>query len=186
MSTFVKIVVLATACCFAPLAWAEECSALVTGSADDAIKYLRHAKDEAAAASCVKTAFHQIAGLPSEQAIPILISFLGYKRPLNEGERYGIFMQGSGPNVLYPAVHELFLLGKTAEPELVNFIGQRNDVKGTEVSNTLYALLLIHHGNAVDVIKTLAEARKASEDNRKGDRLKPDSTGGANPPGRGF
>lgn len=133
------------------LAVAQDCNGLKSGSASEAVEYLRHVGDEAAAASCVNQAFHQIASSPPEQAIPFLVGRLGYKRPLSEGERHGIFMHGDGPNVLYPAVHELFTLGKPAEPALLHFIAENKDATGTERANALYTLLLIHHGNAMDV-----------------------------------
>ena len=79
---------------------AQECDALKSGSASEAIEYLRHVGDDPAAVTCVNLAFHQISGLPPEKAVPLIVERLAYKRPLAEGERHGIFMHGNGPDVL--------------------------------------------------------------------------------------
>lgn len=149
----------------------QDCEALRSGAPSAAVEYLRHAGDDPAAASCVILAFHQIASLQPEQSIPLLVERIDYKRPLNEGERLGIFMHGDGPNVLYPAVHELAALGKASEPALLHFIADDKDVTKTARENALYTLLLIHHGNALDVVDTLTRERRASEDAAASARL---------------
>ena len=117
--------VIGAPCSFAisDLAAGQECEALKSGFPSAAIGYLRHAGDDTTAKSCVDRAFRQIASAPQEQAISLLIDLLGHKLPLSEGERLGIFMHGNGPNVLYPAVHELYALGKPAEPALLRLSG---------------------------------------------------------------
>jgi hypothetical protein len=154
------------------LAVGQDCDVLKSGSASEAVEYLRHVGDEAAAASCVNQAFHQIASLPPEQAIPLLVERLGYKRPLSEGERHGIFMHGDGPNVLCPAVHELAALGNFAEHALVHFIAENKDAPRIERDNALYTLLLIHHGNAMGIIETLTRESKGLEDAAADARLR--------------
>jgi HEAT repeat protein len=149
----------------------QDCEALRSGSASEAVEYLRHAGDEATAAPCVIQAFHQIAISPPEQAIPLLVERLGYKRPLSEGEQHGIFMHGDGPNVLYPSVHELSALGKPAETALVHFIAENKGARN-ERDNALYALLLIHHGNAINVIETLMGESKSSQGTAADARLR--------------
>ena len=52
----------------------------------------------------------------------MLIERLAYRRPLSEGERLGVFMHGNVPDVLYPAVHELYSLGEPSETALSRFI----------------------------------------------------------------
>lgn len=78
------------------------------------------------------------------------------------GERLGIFMHGNGPNVLYPAVHELYALGKPAEPALLRFVAGIKDAGRIDRENVLYTLLLMHHGNAMDVVEILTKERNAS------------------------
>ncbi len=81
-------------------------------------------------------------------------------------------MQGDGPSALYPAVRELFVLGKVAEPALVHFIAEPRDATRIERDNALYTILLIHHGNAMDVVQTLTRESKASKDTAAGDHLR--------------
>jgi hypothetical protein len=54
-------------------------------------------------------------------------------------------------------------LGKPAETALLHFIAENKDAAKIEQGNALYALLLIHHGNAIEVIETLTTESKSSE-----------------------
>jgi hypothetical protein len=162
MYALIKIIAIASVCLLPTLSVGQECEELKGASPGKATLYLQHPGDDAAAAMCVLTAFHQIAAQPPQRAIPFLISHLGYKRPLNEAERQGLFMHGNGPNVLYPAVHELYTIGHDAEPALVGWIAQNRDRNGTVARNALYTLLLIHHGNTISVIKELHQAATSS------------------------
>jgi hypothetical protein len=149
----------------------QECDALKSTSAPAVTEYLQHVGDDPAASSCVEAAFHQIATAPPELAVPTLITYIGYKRPLNKGERLGIFMHGNGPNVLYPAVHELFVIGSPAEPALIGFIAKNKDNAGPESKNAVYTLLLIHHGDVVSVLQELHKASVSSTSDEARDRL---------------
>jgi len=154
-----------------PTVTAQECAAVKLASAEQAANYLQHAGSNAEAAECVQVAFRQIANSPVEEAIPVLIRYLSYKRPLNEGERNGIFMHGKGLDVLYPAVHELYTLGAPAESALVHFIAEDKNATGAARENALYSMLLIHHGNALAVIQRLHSDSAASASAEAIDRL---------------
>jgi hypothetical protein len=145
-------------------ATAQDCDPQRSGSPSEAIEYLRHVGDDPAAVTCINLAFHQIASLPPEQAIPLLVERIAYKRPLSEGERQGIFMHGKVPDVLYPAVHELYSLGKPSETALLRFIAENKDATKTARENAIYTLLLIHHGDGLSVVEALAQESKATDD----------------------
>src|ERR1017187_6650420 len=81
-------------------------------------------------------------------------------------------MHGDGPNVLYPAVHELYALGKPAEPALLRFVAGTKDAGGIEREDALYTLLLIHHGNAMDVVEILTKESNASGNDSARSRLR--------------
>jgi hypothetical protein len=153
------------------LAVGQGCSALNANSASQAFEYLRDASPQTAVLSCVLRAFHQIASSPTDEAIPLLIELLGYKRPLSEGEQHGIFMHGNGPDVLYPAVSELFALGKPAEQPLLHFVAGNKDTARIERDNALYAMLIVHHGNAEEVVDALMLESRASGDEAERARL---------------
>ena len=150
---------------------AQECAVVKLASAEQAANYLQHAGRNAEAAECVQVAFRRIAMSPVEEAIPILIKYLPYKRPLNEGERNGIFMHGNGADVLYPAVHELYTLGAPAESAIVNFMAEDTSATGVVLDNALYSMLLIHHGNALAVIQRLQSDSASSASVEARDRL---------------
>jgi hypothetical protein len=153
----------------------QDCAALTArgeSTPSEAVEYLCHVEDDPAAASCVILAFHQIASSPASEAIPLLIERLAYRRPLSEGERHGIFMHGKVPDVLYPAVHELYSLGKPSETALLRFIAENKDATKIEKENAIYTLLLIHHGDGLSVVEALAQESKASDDAAVSARLR--------------
>jgi hypothetical protein len=80
-------------------------------------------------------------------------------------------LHGNGPTVLYPAVHELYVLGDAAESALVTFIGTNKSSTRTELDNALYTLLLIHHGDALAVIQELHKESTNSASMETSDRL---------------
>jgi hypothetical protein len=72
-----------------------QCDDLRSASVEQATSYIEHAPDDAASAKCVQIAFDVIGSLPTEQAVPVLLKYLGYKRPLNDSEQHGFFMHGN-------------------------------------------------------------------------------------------
>lgn len=169
MLFFVKLLLLSPVFLFPMLVNGQECSPVE--SVDQAVDYIQHAGNDAKAAHCVQLAFHQIASSGTDRAIQTLVQFLSYRRPLSESERKGIFLHGKGPSVLFPAVHELFSLGDSAEPGLVGFIARGKEAQGIALENALYTLLLIHHGNALDVIQKLHSESTSSTNAEERERL---------------
>jgi hypothetical protein len=158
--------------CFLPLiSIGQECSEARLGSAAEAAEYLQHASAVVTPLVCVQAAFQRIANAPSEEAIPLLLQHLGFKRPLNEGEKHGIFIHGRTPATLYPAVQALSTIGAPAESALVSFLANENEGKEVERSNAIYTLLLIHHGNTLTVIENLMKASKLTRDEAESTRL---------------
>lgn len=177
MHNIAKLVVLILACLIPAISSGEECTVLKSGKIADATEYLRRAAEkQPVSLSCVQLAFEQIAGAPSEQAVPILIDYLGYKRTLNSGEGRGIFLHGNTPGTLYPAIHALYTIGPPAEPGLISFVAHSKEQGGVEQNNALYTLLLIHHGDAMSVIGNLMKESKSSSDTEDRTRLRAAAT----------
>jgi hypothetical protein len=148
----------------------QECATLNEASIKDADKYIQTLDHSKVSADCIAAAFNVIAAAPAQQAVPVLIKYLDYKRPLNEGERNGIFMHGNGPEVLYPAVDALFHVGDVAEPAIIRLIAERTLAR-VRLRNALYTLVLIHHGDTVSVIQELSRARTGSNSLSERQRL---------------
>ncbi len=142
--------------------WGQSCDDFQSLSTRAAVEYIEHESDANTNVRCVELAFRQIASAPIAEAVPILVEHLGYRRPLNDAERRGLFMHGNGPSALYPAVHELAQLGPPAESALINFLASTADPKPLIFENALYTMLLMHHGNVVAVIAKLNSARAST------------------------
>jgi len=127
------------------------CEELKLASATEAVNALDHG--EIKTAFCSRAAFQLIENLPQEQAVPILVKYLGFTRPnSNEVQRL------RSP---YPAVDALAKVGLAAEPALIDFIAQQEDDNSLQRANAVEALDLIRHGDAVPAIKLMRE-RSAS------------------------
>jgi hypothetical protein len=167
-----RTVALCVVCLLPSISIAQECSEARLGSAAEAAEYLRHASAAVTPLVCVQAAFQRIANAPSEEAVPFVLQHLGFKRPLNEGEKHGIFIHGPTPTTLYPAVQALSTIGAPAESGLVGFLANENAGKEVERSNAIYTLLLIHHGNTLTVIENLMKASKLTRDDAESTRLR--------------
>jgi len=147
----------------------QDCEALRSASATDAVNALDHG--EIKTAFCSRAAFQLIENLPEQEAIPIFINHLRYKRPLSELESRGVFFRGRGAEEMYPAIRSLFRFGNAAEPALIDFIAHDQNEGGIERSNALDTLLLIRHGGVVKLIETLHKRSLAFRDIPDGLRL---------------
>ena len=136
---------------FPNLCASQSCEELKLASANDAVNALDHG--EIKTAFCSRAAFQLIENLPREEAVPILIKYLGFKRPISN-EPHGLRSQ-------YPAVDALWKLGPATEPALIDFIARQEDEKGLQHANALEALGLIRQGDVVPTIKLMRE-RSAS------------------------
>ncbi len=125
---------------------AQECTALASHSGKEAIAYLQTVTGDARTISCVFTAFQGIASLPPDQAVPVLIKYLGYERPLLDSEKHGVFLTMDRGN-LYPAVQALFNIGSlhrgAVEPLLLTYLGEDHDEQGFK--SGVYLLYVLRH-----------------------------------------
>ena len=147
----------------------QNCELLTSDSVADVIKYLSRPISSQESV-CVDHAFKIIGSLPADQSIPLLVGYLGYKRPMSDTERRGIFLRIPKKDYLYPAVHELYDLGSLAEPALINFLSE-NDGETLTKENALYCLLLIEQGNVVSLIKKLNAQAEALKGTKASSRL---------------
>jgi len=123
------------------------CEELKLESASDAVNALDHG--EIKTAFCSRAAFQLIENLPQEEAVPILIKYLSFKRPISN-EPHGLESQ-------YPAVEALGKLGPAAEPALIDCIAHQENDNSLQRANALLALGLIRHGDIVPTIKLMRE-----------------------------
>lgn len=143
---------------------AQECDALQSHSSQEAIKYLQAIQDDQRTRSCVHTAFKDISSLPSDQAVPILLLYIAYKRPLTDLEKKGVSFSRD-PGNLYPAVQVLFDLGREAvEPSLITFLGQEASSDPQSFENAVYLLRALRHGDVLAALNDLKARRAVTAD----------------------
>lgn len=175
LSKSIRIIALFTSAMFSLVvtcyADGQSCEAAAIDQPSSARAYLQNPSDAAKTSECVEAAFRSISTLPQTEAITVLISYLGYKRPLTASEQNGIFLHGPVPDVLYPAVEALYKIGPPAEPALFDVLASDSRPDSVEASNALYTLLLIHHGNLPPIIKELTRRANNASDAPMSGRL---------------
>jgi hypothetical protein len=151
---------------------AKECNSVKLETTTDATEYLQGSGEREYSTGCVDIAFRIISSNPPNVAATLLFRFISFKRPLNDAERRGIFIHGSTPESLYPAVHLLYTIGTSALPELEDFIASLDEGRDIEQQNALYTMLLIRHGDALAVVNDLVQASKKVGDHHQSTRLR--------------
>jgi hypothetical protein len=169
----VWMIVMAVALCGLPkLSPAEECDSLQSHSSQEAIKYLQTIQGDQRTRSCVHAAFKEISSMPSDQALPILLQYIAYKRPLTDIEKKGVSFSRD-PGNLYPAVQVLFDLGRDAvEPSLITFLGQEASSDPQSFENAVYLLRALRHGNVLAALEDLKAKRSVTADAAVNQRLR--------------
>jgi hypothetical protein len=153
------IVTAVTLCSLRSFSSAQQCQTLQSHSSEDAIAYLQAQQTIAPNIICVRAAFKVISLLPSEQAIPILLQYIDYKRPLTDIEKKGVSFTRD-PGNLYPAVQILFDLGRDiVEPSLITFLGQESSNDPQRFENAVYLLRALRQGNVLAAMGDLKARR---------------------------
>jgi len=150
----------------------DEYAVLTRASTAEATHYLRSEVSAAVPTACVELAFQRIASLPAEEAVSLLVELLGWKRPLSAAEHLGIFIHPNTPDNLYPAVSTLFRIGAPAEPGVIRFLALADEENNLERKHAIYSLLLIHHGNIMDVLENLMRASRSTPNSGDSARLR--------------
>ena len=90
---------------------AQDCESLNTATPEAVVTALDHG--DIKTEDCSRAAFQRIEQLPKDESIPILIRYLGLKRPPSNAPH--------GLRSRYPAVESLYNVGLSAEPPLIEF-----------------------------------------------------------------
>lgn len=143
------------------LSIAQVCESPKMASADEAVSAVDHG--DIKTEFCARAAFHLIERLPKDEAIPILIGYLGFREPLTNAPRSW--------ESLYPAVDSLFNLGLSAEQPLIEFLAQNQNERSIERANAIWALGLIRHGDVVPTIRLLRQRSAALAGTPEAERL---------------
>jgi len=159
------IIVLVTALGAASAALAEECSEFPPefSDVDKLIHFLDAQESPTAPNDCVTVAIRLLGPFQSSKAVPTLIRYLDYKRPLSSAERNGVWFH---PNVVtsrYPTISALATIGEASLPELVRVIGDPKTSPKTRDS-AVFTVMLVHRQKPEEGISFLEDAaNKATE-----------------------
>jgi hypothetical protein len=134
--------------------FAEPCP-IEHANTEEAIAFLKAARtDSRVKGACITTAIHKLYQVRSKDAINVLTMYLDYKQS-SEGVMTGSNMEP------YPAVAELFGIGKPALPALVQVVSRSTSTQ-TVRDNAIKAIMLIHRDDPRSGIKfILDEAAKS-------------------------
>jgi len=122
-----------------------------------AVRFLEAARsDSSIPADCAVGALHKLHKADSRAAIDVLAKYPDYKRPPD--------IVATGSNVeAYPAVCELFTIGRPALPALVRILVRTDSSKGAR-DHSLRAAMMIHRGDPPAGIRFLSKEAAKSND----------------------
>jgi hypothetical protein len=153
---------------------AQNCEILRDAHAKRMIDYLTETSRSEGEAPCIGFAIRRLGDAHARAAIPILIDYLDYKRPLDEGEKNGFYLHAPIVPEMYPAASALFAIGKPSVPYLLEVV-EAADTHEQKQSNAVCAVMLIYREHMPDGIKLLKEtsrSRANSGDEQKAQRLR--------------
>jgi hypothetical protein len=140
---------------FSGLAFAQPCST-ENANTDQTIAFLIDAKDDSqVTADCVTTAIHKLYHVRSKEAIEVLVEYLDFER-----EPDGI-MTGSSMEP-FPAVDELFALGRPVLPALIHVVA--GSASKVARDNAVKTIMLIYRDDPPEGIRLLLSEAAKSQD----------------------
>jgi hypothetical protein len=155
------IVLLLSLC---PLIRAQQCPNY-DANTEGTIAFLRIARsDSGAQNNCVVAAIHKLYHVHSKEAIDVLTEYLDFKREL-DGVSTGSNMEP------YPAVSELFAIGKPALPVLIRAAGGSSFTKVAQ-NNALRTIMMIYRDDPPAGIRFLLDEAAHSENGDQGTLLR--------------
>jgi len=143
-----------------------QCPVLTTNSpADELTAFLRSSKElpaERQDRDCIQFALEQLGSKHSLDAIPVLVDYLDFERPLTEAEREGFSFHGSRKYIggTYIASSSLFTFGKVAVPALVSAIKTRESPLIRR--NATYTIMQVFRAEPFKGIELLEQEALAS------------------------
>jgi hypothetical protein len=147
-----------------------QCPNVTVGSADDAVDILRKmtpTTTDIAERKCIEYLLDVVSGEQNAKNIPLLVSFLPFKRVLTVEEEKGFFLHPPSLVSGNPAIGGLARLGVPARTPLVDYIAQSTSMEARH--NATIALLLSYHpdndespANGIALLKTAARTRSTT------------------------
>jgi hypothetical protein len=143
----------------------QECESLRNAAPDDLTSFLNTAAPDQKNADCVTSAIRQLGARRHAPAVPTLVKFLDFRRPLDETEKRGAYPHLRGVWDMYPAVDALESMGVNALPALLDAI-KADSSSLTAQENAIVAWMEIYrrsdeHPKAVALLK---QAQKRATD----------------------
>ncbi len=128
---------------------------------EKALRFLETAKSTASVSDeCIERALHQLYRFNTPSAIAVLTRYLDFERPLTPSERHGVTLH---PSDHYPAVDELFAMGTSALPALIDILGSAES-SNLARRNALRTVMLIYRADPPAGVALLAAQSNAATD----------------------
>ncbi len=146
----------------AQIATAAECKDINGAEVSDASAYLQRDRSTLLD-GCILQALTRLQTVADVEGIGLLVKYLDFQRPLTGLEKRGIFLRPLTTYELFPAVTNLFVIGKSAIPNLLSLIGQGG---GSNLArrNAVETIMLILKSDEPAGVALLNEASRSSTD----------------------
>lgn len=136
------------------------------GNADNAklIQFLKDGQASNPNPYCVEYSIRRLGSAKAGEAIPVLVSYLSFRRPETEREKMGMGGALGTPSHEFPAISALTQIGLIALPALVEMI-EKEGPDNEAHRNAVYAVLKIHNDGvaAIHFLRHSADAAKSAD-----------------------
>ncbi len=141
---------------------AQDCDLLRQSTRVQLINYLQSNSRSEPEWPCIKFALRELGeskGKEAKEAIPVLVDYLDYKRPLSGAEKNGFFLHMPSAEEMYPATGALFSIGQPAIPAMIRVIESSDDPQKHD--NAVFVIMQIYRERMPQGIQKLKAASAA-------------------------
>lgn len=137
---------------------AQNCDPLRQATSAQLITFLQYNSRSENEWPCIKFALRELGRnkAKAKEAIPVLVDYLDYERPLSEAEKNGFYLHMPSVVEMYPATDALFSLGQPAIPAMIRVIESSDDAQKHE--NAVFVFMQIYRERMPEGIQKLKAA----------------------------
>ena len=150
---------------------AQECEQLKDAASDQLLSYLADLKPDETNAQCITFAIGKLGDQRYEPAVPVIMKFLDFRRPVSVREKQGLYVHIQSTDEVYPAARYLEEMGDKAVHAVLDAI-KANSTSPIARKNAVFVWMEIYKSEPPRGVSLLREELDKSDEARTKQNLK--------------